>query len=143
VECKETAYQALLRVLELEDGPFLSQNGHYYESVRRKWLARYRSIRRSSSRYLITSSPLSESLPRRVTPISAENRALQALSELGYTDLQLEDLARLHPPDLFEEELTVMSDVRAYFQVAYKVGLPAAARSYRPYPLFFRSPAHH
>lgn len=31
---------------------------------------------------------------------------------------------RLIPPDEYEEELVVMADVRAYFQVAYKVRAP-------------------
>lgn len=43
------------------------------------------------------------------------------LSQMGYSGLKNEDLARLHPPDAFEEELRVMADVRSYFQVAYKV----------------------
>ncbi|KAH9946711.1 hypothetical protein B0H21DRAFT_693224 [Amylocystis lapponica] len=46
--------------------------------------------------------------------------ALEALSELGYKNLTKADLERLHPPDDFEEELEVMADVRAYFQVSYK-----------------------
>ena len=49
-------------------------------------------------------------------------RALHALGELGYHGLNLERLKRLNPPDNeYEEEITVMADVRAYFQVAYKV----------------------
>jgi len=42
------------------------------------------------------------------------------LADLGYTGLSIESLARLQPPDEFEDELIVMADVRAYFQVAYK-----------------------
>ncbi len=53
--------------------------------------------------------------------ISVEQKALQALADLGYTGLSIESLARLQPPDEFEDELIVMADVRAYFQVAYKV----------------------
>ena len=49
------------------------------------------------------------------------DRALRALGELGYANLRQSDLVRLDPPDTFEEELNVMADVRAYFQVAYKV----------------------
>lgn len=52
---------------------------------------------------------------------SPEERAIQALADLGYTGLSVEDLARLNPPDEYEEALLVMADVRAYFQVAYKV----------------------
>lgn len=48
-------------------------------------------------------------------------KALDALSVAGYANLTEADLARLHPPDAFEDEIGVMADVRAYFQVAYKV----------------------
>ena len=47
-------------------------------------------------------------------------QALGSLAELGYTGLNPEDLGRL-VQDPYEEELTVMADVLAYFQVAYKV----------------------
>lgn len=48
-------------------------------------------------------------------------RALGALKELGFANLNESDLTRLNPLDPFDEELVVMADVRAYFQVAYKV----------------------
>lgn len=48
-------------------------------------------------------------------------RALGALKDLGFANLNESDLTRLTPVDPFEEELVVMADVRAYFQVAYKV----------------------
>lgn len=51
---------------------------------------------------------------------AAMRRALAALKELGYGDISKVDLARLTPTDAFEEELMVMANVRAYFQVAYK-----------------------
>lgn len=47
--------------------------------------------------------------------------ALAALADLGYTGLRLEDLGKLNPPDEYETELEVMAEVRAFFQVAYKV----------------------
>jgi len=48
-------------------------------------------------------------------------KALRALAEAGYPNLQASDLSRLLPPDSFEEELIVMAEVRAYYHVAYKV----------------------
>jgi hypothetical protein len=50
-----------------------------------------------------------------------EAKALRSLAEAGYPNIQASDLARLLPPDSFEEELVVMADVRAYYHVAYKV----------------------
>jgi hypothetical protein len=59
-------------------------------------------------------------LPKVDTP---EAKALRTLAEAGYAGLHVSDLARLLPPDSFEEELVVMADVRAYYHVAYKVSL--------------------
>ena len=50
-----------------------------------------------------------------------EQEAIAALAKLGYVGLTPDDLGKLHPPDIYEEELEVMAEVRAYFQVAYKV----------------------
>jgi hypothetical protein len=52
-----------------------------------------------------------------------EAKALRALAEAGYANIGIPDLARLLPPDSFQEELVVMADVRAYYHVAYKVSL--------------------
>jgi len=49
-----------------------------------------------------------------------EAKALRSLAEAGYPNIRVSDLARLLPPDSFEEELVVMADVRAYYHVAYK-----------------------
>lgn len=49
-----------------------------------------------------------------------EQDALAALAKLGY-NVTAADLGKLNPPDIFEEELQVMAEVRAYFHVSYKV----------------------
>ncbi|PSR74398.1 hypothetical protein PHLCEN_2v9906 [Hermanssonia centrifuga] len=49
-----------------------------------------------------------------------QNTALSALAALGF-HVTATDLGKLHPPDIYEEELEVMAEVRAYFQVAYKL----------------------
>ncbi len=56
--------------------------------------------------------------------------ALAALAALGYTGLTEEDLGKLNKADEYEEELQLMAEVRAYFQVAYKVGLRASCPSF-------------
>lgn len=40
---------------------------------------------------------------------------------MGYLVKDLADLERLRDPDPYEQELIVAAEVRAYFQVAYKV----------------------
>ncbi|TFY58284.1 hypothetical protein EVJ58_g6511 [Rhodofomes roseus] len=57
----------------------------------------------------------SDFLPQRL-----QAEALSALAKLGYTGLTVDDLGKLNPPDEYEEELKVMAEVRAYFQVSYK-----------------------
>lgn len=52
---------------------------------------------------------------------TAEERALRVLKEAGYVSYKLADFDRLRRTDVFQDELIVMADVRAYFQVAYKV----------------------
>ena len=47
--------------------------------------------------------------------------ALANLAKLGYHGLEEADLGKLNPPDVYEDELQLMAEVRAYFQVAYKV----------------------
>ena len=51
-----------------------------------------------------------------------EKQALGLLANLGYTGLTTADLPKLLPADIYEDELDAMAEVRAYFQVAYKVG---------------------
>ena len=60
---------------------------------------------------------------------AAERRVLADLEIFGYTGLTLDTLVRLHPTDEFEQELKLMADVRAYFQVAYKVRMSVSFRS--------------
>ena len=106
------------------DGP-LSPNKHVWGQVQERPKGREKSnglciTSLVSSRLCLMSFSYTSAgfAQREETPM---DRALQALRELGYTDLRESDLIRLNPPDTYEEELNVMADVRAYFQVAYKV----------------------
>ena len=47
--------------------------------------------------------------------------AIRMLRALGYDVKNEADLDRLRPSDEYEQELIVAAEVRAYFQVAYKV----------------------
>ncbi len=47
--------------------------------------------------------------------------ALSSLAALGFNNLKVEDLNRLRGADPEEQEIIIMAEVRAYFQVAYKV----------------------
>ncbi|KAG2337542.1 hypothetical protein BDR05DRAFT_1063225 [Suillus weaverae] len=180
--CKARAQDAVKTALELETTtPHYTQNTHYLQTLREKWLAHYKKVR---SRPWLYGAPIrhnweakkpmasrpgspspTKSYPtpddegceveyeRPPLPVSGrkgngaasksrtskpcpdsfgpdcffpgkletpEAKALRALAEAGYAGLQVSDLARLLPPDSFEEELVVMADVRAYYHVAYK-----------------------
>lgn len=65
-----------------------------------------------------------------------EADALSALAKLGYVGLTVDDLGKLNPPDEYEEELNVMAEVRAYFQVAYKVRGALGAANVVTHPSF-------
>lgn len=134
---KTSAITAVEIALKLEKDPLFTQNTHYLESCREKWLSHYRSVRRYPESYKIPledgprpilSDPSSArvihrqysySRSRSRSPSPTE-KALSALAELGYKNLTATDLARLTQEDRFQEEIIVMADVRAYFQVAYK-----------------------
>jgi predicted ester cyclase len=166
--CKAHAKDAVKTALELETTtPHYTQNTHYLQILREKWLARYKTVRSVSFIYRAPTCHIGEKVSRpgspsppepsydeygdaeykrspRPMPVSngkgrsshskcngeytvpppkvetPEAKALRALAEAGYAGLQVSDLARLLPPDSFEEELVVMADVRAYYHVAYK-----------------------
>ncbi|KAH9909434.1 Dynamin central region-domain-containing protein [Fomitopsis serialis] len=80
-------------------------------------------------------SPWSLRHPTASTAVNASaptyaNARYAPAGKLGYVGLTADDLGKLNPPDEYEEELSVMAEVRAYFQVSYKVlalGTPDAA----------------
>ncbi|KAG2155240.1 P-loop containing nucleoside triphosphate hydrolase protein [Suillus bovinus] len=128
--CKARAEEAVKSVLALETTPYYTQNKHYLETLRDKWLAHYKIVRSRASQYKAPVHLIQQSYPatyfddnREGPPIAErtpEAKALRALAEAGYANLKIPDLARLLPPDSFQEELIVMADVRAYYHVAYK-----------------------
>ncbi|KAG2131413.1 P-loop containing nucleoside triphosphate hydrolase protein [Suillus bovinus] len=142
--CRARAKNAVKTALDLETIPHYTQNTHYLQTLREKWLAHYKTVRSRPFLYRapiyqgpMTPRPASpgpcgfngisdvecDPLPasgRKVNLETPEAKALRALAEAGYAGLQVSDLARLLPPDSFEEELVVMADVRAYYHVAYK-----------------------
>lgn len=95
-------------ILKLEAAPPFTQNTHYLADKRDSQVAKYKAARPRGSKPLENESTVSE--------------ALGLLARLGFI-VKGEDLGKLNPPDEFEEELEIMAEVRAYFQVSYKVRL--------------------
>jgi hypothetical protein len=50
-----------------------------------------------------------------------ECAALALLAELGYSNITRADLAKLKPPELFENEIHAMAEIRAFFDVVCQV----------------------
>ncbi|KAF8839203.1 hypothetical protein BDN67DRAFT_906031 [Paxillus ammoniavirescens] len=122
-EYKSRAHGAMKETLELEFKPNYTQNTHYLQSLCEKWLSKYKLGRRNSTQHQLPAPPISVCTGPAVKThrdSQAETDALEYLSRAGYSGLSVADLARLLPPDAFEDELIVMADVRAYFHVAYK-----------------------
>ncbi len=46
------------KVLKREKGPFFTQNGHYLDSVREKWLCIYKDARRNADEFLKQGRPV-------------------------------------------------------------------------------------
>ncbi|TCD68939.1 hypothetical protein EIP91_009329 [Steccherinum ochraceum] len=65
------------------------------------------------------SSTPTPSLPER-SRADDERELLAVLAKLGLSNVTLDDLGKLNAPDMYEEEMELMADVRAYFSVAYR-----------------------
>ncbi|KAG1748050.1 hypothetical protein EDB19DRAFT_1945533 [Suillus lakei] len=124
--CKARAQVAVKTALALETTPHYTQNTHYLQTLREKWLAYYKAVRNQPREYKVhPEQPVAYECYESVgayhrTQETPESKALRALAEAGYAGLSVPDLARLLPPDSCEKELIVMADVRAYYHVAYK-----------------------
>ncbi|KAI0039468.1 hypothetical protein FA95DRAFT_1504134 [Auriscalpium vulgare] len=135
-------------VLLLDYSPY-TQNDHYFQSTREKWLSKYRSMRSAKTSASVApeevpSSPKpnqngssrkggqktggqktgafgqwTQPPPAADEPINMD-KLLGDLATAGYPGLSVADLERLVKPDEYDTEMQVMAEVRSYFQVAYK-----------------------
>jgi vacuolar protein sorting-associated protein 1 len=110
---KERGSQAIENALELEQFPLFEGDTGDFDSARNQWLAHYKDQRYTNTR---------RTFEERSQYNTAHQKVLSALSNIGYTGLTIDDvMQRLVPTDEFEDELIVMAEVSAYFQVAHKV----------------------
>ncbi|KAG9311765.1 P-loop containing nucleoside triphosphate hydrolase protein [Chiua virens] len=128
-EYKTKALAAIKTTLGIETFPIYTQNLQDYQSLRERWLAKYRKARQTLEDGRILQPTGAYSGPHsnhanghgRAIDIPPEVHALAYLAQAGYGKLTVDDLPRLLPPDeRFEDELIVMADVRAYFTIACK-----------------------
>lgn len=96
-------------IYQLELIPF-TQNDQSLRDFKAKYLSFFRDKSLVSRSYFLVDEK---------THGMKLSAALVALNDLGFHKLGPEDLKRLHPPDTYERELGVMSDVLAYFKVRF------------------------
>lgn len=127
-------------ILEVELTPY-TQNDHYYEASKDKFLTRYKDLRAERTRSFESGGKSQVSGGSREGNVSKVPKSFQytlpalhetgdvktvkevigLLGNLGYSGVCAKDLPKLNPPDEYENELRVMAEVRGYFKVAYKV----------------------
>ncbi|KAJ7119698.1 P-loop containing nucleoside triphosphate hydrolase protein [Mycena epipterygia] len=109
-----------------EDGP-LTLNEHYLADYKAKFLSDYKGAREKArnptlvtaiSKYN-TDGPTKDTKGYTSYPTGIA-AVLSNLAGIGLSSVTAEDLVKLLPPDRMDPALNIMSDVRAYFQVAYK-----------------------
>ncbi|KAF8145095.1 P-loop containing nucleoside triphosphate hydrolase protein [Mycena galopus ATCC 62051] len=108
----ESCGNFLMAMLEVEQMPF-TQNDQYLQTSTEKWLSRYKDeLAEKRENNGEKAAKLSEKV----------NNALALLAELGYSGITSEDFGKLRQVDEFETEITVMSEVRGYFEVRRSLG---------------------
>ena len=122
--CLERTEERISWLLEIEDWPF-TVNTHYLSDYKEKFLAHYKSSREKYAQSnLINSirsyksrgfSNAASKYSEYSEPIGIA-KILAGLAEVGLYGLNPEDLFKLLPSDGMEPALTIMADVRAYFQ---------------------------
>ncbi|KAJ7140089.1 P-loop containing nucleoside triphosphate hydrolase protein [Mycena crocata] len=93
--CKQQALETLKKMLSLEKLPLFTQNNNYLKSETRAWFARYTTARGNSHIYRLSGSSI----------VPVLHPMAQSLVQEG---------------DPFFDELALMANVRAYWQVAYQ-----------------------
>ncbi|KAG5337798.1 hypothetical protein C0989_008853 [Termitomyces sp. Mn162] len=131
-KCMERTEKRIDWLMKLETRPF-SLNTHYLADYKDKFLTYYRTARekdrnptlmatiehynRSSSSSVVHFGRSRAESPPALTGVA---KVLASLVEIGFVGVKPEALTKLIEPDGMEPALTIMADVRAYFQVAYK-----------------------
>lgn len=111
-------------LVDIEEKAF-SLNTHYLSDYKSKFLAYYRGARRKSNHadimntintYTPPPSPSTSNSRHNAPQSYGISKVLSGLTEMGFTGVQANDLAKLLKTDNMEPALDIMADVRAYFQ---------------------------
>ncbi|KAJ7779480.1 P-loop containing nucleoside triphosphate hydrolase protein [Mycena maculata] len=110
-----------------EDGP-LTLNEHYLADYKSKFMSYYKGAREKIQNPVLATAieayrpeqPLPTDPYGNQIPLTGIAQVLSSLASVGLSGVHAEDLVKLLSPDRMDPALNIMSDVRAYFQVAYK-----------------------
>ncbi|KAJ7107917.1 P-loop containing nucleoside triphosphate hydrolase protein [Mycena epipterygia] len=117
----EAAQALIAKLILLEEDGLLTLNEHYLADYKTKFLSYYKGAREKAQNPTLAEAIEDEQGPSNpMYPPTGITQVLSGLVAIGLSGVGAEDLVKLLPPDRMDPALTIMSDVRAYFQVAYK-----------------------
>jgi hypothetical protein len=113
-KCCERTAKMIEWLCLLEERPY-SLNTHYFSDYKAKFFAYYKACREKHANVtLMNGINLYKTHGASYQPNVAN--VMSGLANLGLTGVQPGDIAKLLPADEFDISLTIMADVRAYFQ---------------------------
>ena len=121
---KETRHEIRVQCEMEKRRPFTLNEHYFIQCKANKYTQLINLCRKAQSKP--QESPAPPGVPASQYHVSTNHKVLEKqdllnqLAFYGFKVKSFEQLARLHDPDEYEEELRVISDVYAYFKVAYK-----------------------
>ncbi|KAJ7617206.1 P-loop containing nucleoside triphosphate hydrolase protein [Roridomyces roridus] len=120
----EVSQDLITKLISLEEGGPFTLNEHYLADYKAKFLAHYKGAREGARNPALAgainrfkTNGAEEDVNGYATGVS---QVLRGLASIGLKGVNADDLAKLLSVDRMDPALNIMSDVRAYFQVAYK-----------------------
>lgn len=126
-QCLIRAEERVRWLLEIEQDPF-TLNTHYYADYRDKFLAYYKGARERENNPTLMKeidnfNPSSMATKKikngseyAQAPLQGIAKILSGLTDVGVHGSKPQDISKILPADKMEPALTIMAEVRAYFQ---------------------------
>ena len=115
------ALNALSSILSREGDIYFTHNVYHYKRTTEIWYEHYKLVRLSGGDYNPGHGHPISTHPDTIA--SLQVTALRALRDLGYRSITAIDFRKMLPTDPYDDELHLMAEVRAFFQVAFEVKL--------------------
>ncbi|KAF8193681.1 P-loop containing nucleoside triphosphate hydrolase protein [Pholiota molesta] len=127
--CIEEALCSVKKILALESYPLFTQNFDLLASEEKKWVDKYKTTRHAWLQRYIGHSPAPYAVPYVVSPVSRPGPTTSSVVERPARPTIIHFFPKPHSGSesedtpttwTIEEELKIIANVQAYFQVAYK-----------------------